>query len=394
MLQILLLILKILGIAVLVILGIVLAVLLLVLLVPVRYRGDVAFDGKPKGSVLVSWLLHLVTVRVNYDGSVTALVKVLWFKLFDKTVWPAEETEPDLAEGTDDTLDWMVTESGTESGGVSEPIPAPAANGASEAVSVPVSESTSAPANPLDQSPESVISEVPQKKSISLDLRKVKPDSDFTKSDFDLELERMMERGSDERYVLDSELDPETIVNTEPKRNPSTDASSDCSQESVKEPVIEKIVNAIRKLIEKITCTYQQICGKVETGQEKIAQVRTFLADEANKKTIRLIKRQIFKLIKHILPRKLTGRVKFGFDDPATTGQILMYVSPFYGAYAKSLKLEPVFDEKIMEGELHLKGHIRLGSMLWIAVRVVLDKNFRRLLKLLLAKGKKKEETV
>ena len=73
MLHLLLLILKILGILLLVILGIILAVLLLVLFVPLRYKADVEFDGKPRGNVLVSWLLRLITVRVSYDEGIKAL---------------------------------------------------------------------------------------------------------------------------------------------------------------------------------------------------------------------------------------------------------------------------------------------------------------------------------
>ena len=94
MLQIIFMILKILGILLLVVLGVILTILLLVLFLPLRYRCDVEFDGRPKGKVQVSWLLHLVTVRVNYDGTVKALVKILWFRLFDKSVWPEEESMP------------------------------------------------------------------------------------------------------------------------------------------------------------------------------------------------------------------------------------------------------------------------------------------------------------
>ncbi|MBR0306454.1 MAG: DUF2953 domain-containing protein, partial [Lachnospiraceae bacterium] len=134
---------------------------------------------------------------------------------------------------------------------------------------------------------------------------------------------------------------------------------------------------------------YQQICGKVNTGQEKIEQVRTFLNDQENRKTIGLLWRQVKKLLRHVLPRKISGRVRFGFDDPATTGQILTYISPFYGLYAKTLKLEPIFEEKVLDGELHVKGHIRAATLLWIVIRVVLNKNFRVLLKKAMALGKK-----
>ncbi|MBE5972060.1 MAG: DUF2953 domain-containing protein [Lachnoclostridium sp.] len=314
MLQILFMILKILGILLLVILGFILAVLLLVLFVPLRYRVDAAFDGKPEGGVLVSWLLQLITVRVSYDGSVKALVKVLWFRLFDKTVWPTEEEETE----TDDLPVEAV-----------DPVQTPA-------VTEPIS-----PAEPIRIAEPEVPLEAPKPEPLAEPVK--------------------------------AETVEEPDIQEEPKQ----------------ESMAEKIAARIEDAITKISCKYQQICGKVEAGQEKIEQVRTFLADAANRNTIQLLWKQVKKLLCHILPRKISGRVRFGFDDPATTGQILTYVSPFYGFYAKTLELEPVFDEKVIDGELHVKGHIRVASLLWIAIRVFLNKNFRLLLKKVMAMGKK-----
>lgn len=313
MLQVLLMILKILGILILVILGIILAVLLLVLFVPVRYRVDAAFDGKPGGGVLVSWLMHLVTVRVSYDGKATALVKVLWFRIFDKTVWPAEEESTNTA----DRADVQVGSVPEDEMDTIAPI---------EPVSVPKT---------VDSANTSVTSEAADCS------RKTEP----------------------------------TIQKTMVSEDQSTEAKD---AEAFIQNSISKINNA-----------YQQICGKVNTGQKKIEQVRTFLNDQENRKTIGLLWRQVKKLLRHVLPRKISGRVRFGFDDPATTGQILTYISPFYGLYAKTLKLEPIFEEKVLDGELHVKGHIRAATLLWIVIRVVFNKNFRVLLKKAMALGKK-----
>ena len=86
MLHILLTILKILGILILVILGVLLTVIAVVLFVPIRYQGDVSFDGKPKAGVLVSWLLRIIRIRVNYDEEgLNILAKILWFKVFEQT---------------------------------------------------------------------------------------------------------------------------------------------------------------------------------------------------------------------------------------------------------------------------------------------------------------------
>ena len=317
MLQVLLMILKILGILILVILGIILAVLLLVLFVPVRYRGDAAFDGKPGGGVLVSWLMHLVTVRVSYDGKATALVKVLWFRIFDKTVWPAEEESTNTADRAD-----------------------------VQAGSAPEDEmDTIAPIEPVS---------VPK----TVDSANTSVTSEAT------DCSRKTESTTQRTAVSETQM-PEV-------------KESEVKESEDKESFISKISNA-----------YQQICGKVNAGQEKVEQVRTFLNDQENRKTIGLLWRQVKKLLRHVLPRKISGRVRFGFDDPATTGQILTYISPFYGLYAKTLKLEPIFEEKVLDGELHVKGHIRAATLLWIVIRVLLNKNFRVLLKKAMALGKK-----
>ena len=133
--------------------------------------------------------------------------------------------------------------------------------------------------------------------------------------------------------------------------------------------------------IKKIRVAFRRICGKLKTLKEKKEQILAFLNDEENKETFRLLKKQVFALLKHILPGKLRGRVRFGFDDPYTTGQVLSWISPFYGFYGKNLQVIPVFGEKAMEGELSLKGRIRLGTLIMIVLRMFMDKNFRKLLK-------------
>ena len=325
MLQILLTILKILGILILVILGVLLAVILVVLLVPIRYSGDASFDGKPKGGVLVSWLFRILTVRVDYDGeALKSLVKIFWFQVFGKTLWPSVEEEESVQETADDGFF-------AETGAMAEMIPEPVtrANDALEPVaSEPVA------SEPVASEP----------------------------------------------------------VRPEPETAEPVMAEPELTSQEEKPPFIERLVikiqSMVTKLVDKVKTTYTGLSGKYTAGQEKINMVRTFLGDEQNKSTLRLLWRQFKKLIKHVLPKKMNGRVRFGFDDPATTGQILTYISPFYGAYAKSVVIEPVFDEKVMEGELHLRGRIRLGTLLWTVVRVFFDKNFRTLLKKFMNRSK------
>ena len=86
-------ILKVIGVILLVILGLILTAVLLILFVPVRYRADVSIEGKPDGEAAVSWLLHLVRIRVSYHEHADVSGRVLWFKLFNVRLWPPEDEE-------------------------------------------------------------------------------------------------------------------------------------------------------------------------------------------------------------------------------------------------------------------------------------------------------------
>lgn len=132
---------------------------------------------------------------------------------------------------------------------------------------------------------------------------------------------------------------------------------------------------------QKIKVTFQRICGKLKTAEEKWQKLRDFLEKEENKNTFRLLKRQVIRLFRHILPGKVSGKVRFGFEDLYTTGRILTYISPFYGWYGRKIQVIPVFDEQVLEGEISLKGRIRIATLLFIGFQVWRDKNFRTLLK-------------
>lgn len=337
MLQLLLTILKILGMTALAILGIILAVLLIVLLIPIRYRGEVFFEGKPQGGVLVSWLLRIVTVRADYDGSsLRALVKVFWFRLFDQMLWPSEKID-EVAEDVAETLteeDFFADVTVTD---LMEDDPAERPVSAEE--KIPSENPAPVQKNPAVQ---------------------IQPQTN---------------------------VQPLTQASEETLSEPTLQTSEE-SKKPFLEVFCEKLQATATKLVEKTRAIYNGLQDKYTAAQEKINLVQDFLGNAENQDTIRLIWRQVRRLIKHILPTKLRGRVKFGFEDPATTGQILTYISPFYGVYAKTLMIEPVFEEKVLEGELHLKGRIRLGTLLWNVVRVFLNKNFRTRLKKLLKRRK------
>lgn len=85
MLNILLLILKILGIILAVLVGVILLLLAVVLFVPVRYTVHAKYyDNVPDIRVRITWLLHLVRVKIIYSSQLQVCVKALVFTLYPK----------------------------------------------------------------------------------------------------------------------------------------------------------------------------------------------------------------------------------------------------------------------------------------------------------------------
>ena len=123
---------------------------------------------------------------------------------------------------------------------------------------------------------------------------------------------------------------------------------------------------------------------KTEGGEdlkEWFRKAEEFLDDEKNQYTIHLVLKQLRRLGKHLLPTKFLIEGKLGTGDPAKTGEIVGKVYRFYPLYGDHIRLDGVYDEKVTDVYAELAGRIRLGVFVEIAVRLLLNKNFRSWLK-------------
>lgn len=137
-------------------------------------------------------------------------------------------------------------------------------------------------------------------------------------------------------------------------------------------------ITAFFKKMKRLIKSWFKKCKSLKINIEK---AKAFILDEENKKTFKLILNQVKKLVGHVFPGRIKGQITFGFEDPYTTGQILTFAGILYPLYNNKLKITPIFDHFVLDGELYLKGRIRLATMLLLTVRVYFNKNFRMLLK-------------
>ena len=165
------------------------------------------------------------------------------------------------------------------------------------------------------------------------------------------------------------------------KETVSEDESGDTQKKSFFDKVKDKcfvIYTKIKEIIKLIKDTVKKVSGAADRLKEKVSKAKEFVTDEDNKALFHFLVEQLKALIKVIRPKKYRINARIGFEDPATMGKVLAYVSIFYGMSGVDLSLEPVFGENVKEGSIFLKGNICIFSVLLIALRVYRNEQFKK----------------
>jgi len=115
---------------------------------------------------------------------------------------------------------------------------------------------------------------------------------------------------------------------------------------------------------------------------DKIYQITDIMHDPATHRTARRIKQAVYKILRHVLPRKCRVKLTFGTGDPALTGQILGSVYALYPWYADRGEFSFLgdFTEALAYGKLYLEGRIHPIVPAFHAVFLLRDKNIGKLI--------------
>lgn len=341
MLHILLLLLKIIGIVLLTLIGLLVLVILLVLFVPVRYALRVEADETVLVKARVSWLLHLLHASAVYDGKFGIVVRL--FGIPVKRIPEPEETVKKKKHGNKKRAE-----------------KARAKQNAAKEQSVADTEQDAAG-----------FKEEQQESARSTEGQRDAGGSTDTDA-------------GGAGAALDSLKDGGARITTD--EPPEDDGAAYEETESEKLSFFQKLARffrAVRAFFSKILYTIHHICDKIKTIRHTAAYYLEVLKSDEGLRTFALVKRELWNLLRHIAPTKLTGSLVIGMDDPAATGQIIAIVSMFYPIYGDHMSITPDFDEKCLQGSLYLKGRIRVITLIRIAWRIYFNKDMKKFLHML-----------
>lgn len=328
MLGILLSILKILGIILLAVLGVVILVLLVLLLVPVRYRISGKWNAEEKRiEGKATWLFRLVHVSVSADKDGQHIVpKIMGIDLKKRS----ERKEKREKHKKKEKKNKRKKEKRKM-----------------EKRKMEKMEKETEKKKPI----------ISEKKETEIKKTEIK-EAEIKKTEMNVEEEKTNDF-------------PEKIDNIEP-----------IQKKSIFQKIYEKIINVL-SAVSKVAKAWRGLFENAQELQKKKDKIFDFFCEkealEAKDKMFRILK----KAFRHIRPQKLKTSIRFGLENPADTGQLYAVLCLLYGIYGKDTVLEPDFENKILEGEIQIKGRIRLLNLIYYVIYLYRIKKLKEFIELL-----------
>lgn len=117
---------------------------------------------------------------------------------------------------------------------------------------------------------------------------------------------------------------------------------------------------------------------KLKTGIDKFKRE---YSDERNKAAFSHLKKELFIILKRICPRRLRLTMVYSTGSPDTTGISLGVLACFPVGYTNRWRITPDFESEkpYAKGSFDIKGHVIVISILAATLRILFDKNCRRL---------------
>lgn len=358
MLSVIITILKILGISVLVILGLIIVLLLLILFVPIRYKANGEYkDKKIDLSGRITWLLHIVSVKLFYNNEKPFHIKVCLFgiPLFDNLKKEAlkEKRKKNKKKNTKKDLEDTKTE-----------------------IQVASEKDEDKKNQSIDE--EQLVKATDKDRVIEIEVLTESKYSDAkskeTDSDRVIEIEILTES---EQNVKEIEEDGFVEDSEKIKGEVSFEDIEDIEKKGLFEKISEKIEN----IADKIKYTFKKICDTISKIKDNIEYYIQLFQRERTKRAIEKIKKRLLRILKNLKPKKFQLNLHLGFDNPELMGKIMAVNGILYPLHLGKIAIVPEFENEIIEGNCEIKGCVSIYVYVWTAIVVLLDKDIKLLIK-------------
>lgn len=142
-----------------------------------------------------------------------------------------------------------------------------------------------------------------------------------------------------------------------------------------------RLLQTAFRLLELPFRLLEKLEQKIQAGRRlkrKWESVKKFFRSKMFREALLHAKKEVLYFLKKAAPKKVTGTVRFGFNDPALTGETLGILGMIYGKLPKDLSVQPDFEQEILQGDVRMKGSFQAVTAAGIALRLFRDQNLRK----------------
>lgn len=131
----------------------------------------------------------------------------------------------------------------------------------------------------------------------------------------------------------------------------------------------------------KARFTISGLCDKMEKIRDNVEYYKERLTAEENRLFLKRTKERIFAVLKSIKPKVLTARIVCGTGSPDTTGYVCAVYGMLYPVIEDRISFIADFENKVLDGELSVKGKVRVVTLVRHGIKILLDKQLKVFLK-------------
>ena len=175
-------------------------------------------------------------------------------------------------------------------------------------------------------------------------------------------------------HIIDEQAEDECTARTHNEYRSVTDENQHIKQQT--KPTHKKTYKKRSKKPHK-----KQFKDKSDKIKNCIYKLKREYSDERNKAAFSHLKKELFIILKRICPRRLKLTMVYSTGSPDTTGISLGILACFPVGYTNRWRITPDFESEkpYAKGSFDIKGHVIVISILAATLRILFDKNCRRL---------------
>ena len=175
-------------------------------------------------------------------------------------------------------------------------------------------------------------------------------------------------------HITDEQAEDECTARTHNEYRSVTDENQHIKKQT--KPTHKKTYKKPHKKSHK-----KQFKDKSDKIKNCIYKLKREYSDERNKAAFLHLKKELFIILKRICPRRLKLTMVYSTGSPDTTGISLGILACFPVGYTNRWRITPDFESEkpYAKGSFDIKGHVIVISILAATLRILFDKNCRRL---------------